>query len=710
MPKIKRIIEGQQTITASQDIDAPAGLDINRSIITATIQNAQGAAPDFHIVTRLESISGVPKIRFIRQSGSTNASATIHYRITEFQSGARVQHGQVGFNQFNQSVSNGYRISITTPFKFILNKSIVLISQNGDNADFGSRDTMAAQLTSGNVLQITTGSTASTAFTDIVYWQLVEFTDDTTVERGSVTGNGIVTTTVSTMDLSKCWLIGTARNDGLNNIGMNNHSFTAWISNTTTLSFEKPGGTTGVRIYEWQLVRFNDGTIVRQGIQTIAGGTGSSTPTFTSVNKSNSTIFFNGHNGYSGASTDTTANNGTASSFYISNSNFTNTQITINRNGTSNQLKLGWTVIQFDSGTDEELKLKNSIVNSVTLSTSDTTASVNLPADLDLSKSFLMFTYSVASSTSPGAVFIRGKIWDDSGTKKVTFIRASSGSVAATINYQIFEFRSGINVYSGEMTVSTTSHQVNIGSDVDISKSIPIISMAISGTSGFAQAEATRVSFNSSSQININTFTAFGTKTINWQVLEFKNDCIGFESTGSTATVSATVPTLTDLYMLPQILSLSYTMGGGTGTPQNFFARARFNTNELVVSRLSTGMTMEYNVALLCFKSNASGLQFSFPEPSGSESTKTYTLDNPVKKIENSMLMLCGIYNTTHESSGNASTVFARVALTDNETIVLTRGSAATNGWASGSILVFEKDSLKFSPSGGISVGSPMII
>lgn len=177
----------------------------------------------------------------------------------------------------------------------------------------------------------------------------------------------------------------------------------------------------------------------------------------------------------------------------------------------------------------------------VTMSTATTTSTVTLGTTLtDTAKSFLIFS-STVNSNNAAAQIIDGRI---TNATTLTFERDATGTVSASIKWQVAEFNTGVAVQRGTTTSFATSQNITITS-VDLTKSFPIITMEAGGAT-LASDDMFRPALTTSTNLQITggTSNANG-RQISWQVVEYQGatvqtGTVAFNGTDTTKTATVT--------------------------------------------------------------------------------------------------------------------------------------------------------------------------
>ena len=229
-------------------------------------------------------------------------------------------------------------------------------------------------------------------------------------------------------------------------------------------------------------------------------------------------------------------------------------------------------------------KLKTIQSGTTTLTTAQSANTASITA-VDLSKSFLVFSYKGSSGNDDDAGLgqIRGKL---TSTTQITFTRFwPGGSSSFTIEWRVIEFTSGVSVQRG--TYGNVSGTVNVAiSSVNTAKSFAIVTESgwlNSGVSGHIVNRA-RITSSTNLELYAGLTGAWNTQT-EWQVVEW-----------DTATVASYVKTLasgsaTDSQTITSVgMSRSFLVGSWTSDRGEIEMRPR----DWWAYRLTAATTLSY--------------------------------------------------------------------------------------------------------------------
>ncbi|MGD9307025.1 MAG: LamG domain-containing protein, partial [Desulfobacterales bacterium] len=309
-------------------------------------------------------------------------------------------------------------------------------------------------------------------------------------------------------------------------------------------------------------------------------------------------------------------------------------------------------------------------------------------ADVDMSKSFLVFSAAVDDNNS-WCTQIRGNLYDaGAGDIRIDFERYESTCPLADIRYYVAEFSSGVSVQRGsKVTLDSDTINVPLSPNVDTSKSFPLISGFISSTThdgnDFIEAEITA---NNNLQLRKNTGT--GTAKVDWQVVEYacstvqKNTISGWTSLMTTAALSPSV----DLSKSWLIYSYKTDSGGDTTMAENMVRGRITANNELTFDRDDTGSSIDLTWYLVEF-TDATTVKHGTENFVAGDSQENVALSPSVSLA--STLALGGMYmrggKSSHDSDDTPGYSWFTFDLTADDNLQITRnastGAAADVGW-----------------------------
>lgn len=294
------------------------------------------------------------QVQFVRATTETSAM-NIEWYIVEYGAGVRVQRGEV--NQTNTTIN--------VPLSPIsaVNQAFVTWSKTPDPTEtvFSDEDPLVGQITSTTNLQFRVGTAPSSV--PVIYWQVVEFQNPASisVQTDSVTnliGTNLLTTdTLSApVNTNSTFLLAGYRTSG-SGTSIGARMLRAQLTSPTTVTFDRSisGAPDNIPEIFWQAVQLNDGSAVQSGTVNFANGAAETNATLTSLDTNRSAVFsavqpVGGQNTGRSPSTGNTLGVGSATLALTS-----NTQLTLDRNNTSNQADIGWQAVGF--GPDDLLTL-----------------------------------------------------------------------------------------------------------------------------------------------------------------------------------------------------------------------------------------------------------------------------------------------------------------------------------------------------------------
>ncbi|MCB0489073.1 MAG: T9SS type A sorting domain-containing protein [Cyclobacteriaceae bacterium] len=166
----------------------------------------------------------------------------------------------------------GSAASVTVTIEPVcMGSSFLMFSSTSNDTDPGDFH-VGGQITNNTTLTFTRNNNSTATVT--IKWQVFEFSSGVTVQRGiTAAGTGATNVTISSVDLTKSFVIATQSVDGTT-MG-DNDAFTANLTTTTNLQLTVTAGTP--QIY-WQVVTYNE-SIVKKFTTTLSAGSTSTTTT-----------------------------------------------------------------------------------------------------------------------------------------------------------------------------------------------------------------------------------------------------------------------------------------------------------------------------------------------------------------------------------------------------------------------------------------------
>ena len=295
------------------------------------------------------SITASNTVTFVRTT-TESSSMNIQWYVIEYSAGVRVQRGEV--NQTNTV------INVPLAPLFATNQAFVTWSKTPDPAEttFTDSDPVVGQITSVSNLQLRVTSAPSSA--PVISWQVVEFQNAASigVQQGSVTnltGTNLVATARLGLPVntnSTFILTGYRTSGSGTSIGA--RLLRAQLTSTTNITFDRSmaGAPDSISEIFWQAVQLNDGSTVQGGSVNFASGSAQTNVALLSINTNRAAAFASvqpvgGQNTGRSPSTGSVPGVGSATLTITS-----GTQMTMNRNNTSDQADIGWFVVGFGPG------------------------------------------------------------------------------------------------------------------------------------------------------------------------------------------------------------------------------------------------------------------------------------------------------------------------------------------------------------------------
>lgn len=230
------------------------------------------------------------------------------------------------------------------------------------------------------------------------------------------------------------------------------------LTNSTTITFTRVTATAAPAItIQWYVIEFTSGVSVQRGSVSHAGATATNItiPSAITLTKAVPIISWHssgadvGDNDFLRAHIDTT----------------TNLQVTSSVAGAATHV-IKWQVVQFDDGAT--VLTGTGSIASGSLSGTSTVAAV------DLSKSWLLFTYQVAvggTVAAIGAKLAKAALTD---TTTITYERYTSESFQIDFRYYVVSFTDGTSVQRGTTSLPAGTSQVDatLGSAITLNRSV----------------------------------------------------------------------------------------------------------------------------------------------------------------------------------------------------------------------------------------------
>lgn len=219
-------------------------------------------------------------IAFTRYESSFATECIIEWEVIEFDAGVNVQRGVVVFDSTSETVN------ITE-----VDGDLSLIHWNGIETDnntgteqFSPRRAFSTNVSGDDQLTFSRGTAPGTGEHD-GNWEVVEFDEDVTIQRGSVTrtSSGTTSTSITTVDTTATFvsLEGLDTRHTFNPTGRN--SWLVELTSTTNIDISQIVDTSNTTIFDWVVLEFTGGQTVESGTVAFAGTDTLEQPTFTSM-------------------------------------------------------------------------------------------------------------------------------------------------------------------------------------------------------------------------------------------------------------------------------------------------------------------------------------------------------------------------------------------------------------------------------------------
>ena len=296
---------------------------------------------------RIASSNSVEFIRATTESSTMN----IQWYVVVYSAGVRVQRGEV--NQTNTT------INVPLSPLSAVNQAFVTWSKTPDPAEtaFTDSDPVVGEITSTTNLQFRVGAAPSSV--PVISWQVIEFQNPASisVQKGSVTAmtgtNLLATVTLGApVNTNSTFLLAGYRTSG-SGTSVGARLLRAQLTDASTVTFGRgiSGAPDDISEIAWQAVQINDGSTVQDGSVNFAGGIAETNAMLISLNTNRAAAFSavqpaGGQNTGRSPSIGNVPGVGSATLAFASAS-----QLTLDRNNTSDQVDLGWQVVGFGPGT-----------------------------------------------------------------------------------------------------------------------------------------------------------------------------------------------------------------------------------------------------------------------------------------------------------------------------------------------------------------------
>ncbi len=335
--------KGTATSTAEGTTSVSIGaVDPTKAFLVFTSRHSSNRPVGSEIGGRLASATA---IEFIRVSDeSAPVTMTIEWSVIEYPCGVNVQRGSV----FQNATAIDWPI---TPVASVA-QAFVLWSKTTDRTDviYSDNDPVLGELTTVSNLQFRVNGAAAS---HVIYWQVVEFTDPTTiaVQHGSTSLVGTATSTAvalasPTAPARSFVLVGGRSTPVGNDVGSG--LVRATLAGPSSLTLDR--GATNYDITEigWQVIELRDGSSVQSGSASFPTGVGAVVASIAAVPLARSTAFASGQTGGGENGGRTTYVGDDIIGVAAAGMRLTTpTQLTLTRDNTAGDADIAWSVVSW---------------------------------------------------------------------------------------------------------------------------------------------------------------------------------------------------------------------------------------------------------------------------------------------------------------------------------------------------------------------------
>lgn len=335
--------KGTTTSTAEGTTTVPIGaVDPTKAFLIFTSRHSSNRPVGSEIGGRLASATS---IEFVRVSDeAAPVTMTIEWSVIEYPCGVNVQRGSV----FQNATTIDWPIN---PVASVA-QAFVLWSKTTDRTDviYSDNDPVLGELTTVGNLQFRVDGVAAS---HVIYWQVVEFTDPTTiaVQHGSTSLVGTATSTTVALatptGLTQSFvLVGGRAVPAGNDVGSG--LVRATLVGPSSLTLDR--GATNYDITEigWQVVELRDGSSVQSGSANFPTGVGAVVASIAAVPLARSTAFASGQTGGGQNGGRTTYVGDDIIGVAAAGMRLTTpTQLTLTRDDTSGASDIAWSVVSW---------------------------------------------------------------------------------------------------------------------------------------------------------------------------------------------------------------------------------------------------------------------------------------------------------------------------------------------------------------------------
>lgn len=411
-------------------------------------------------------------VEFVRATTETS-TMNVQWSVVEYSAGVRVQRGVV--SQTNTTINVPLAVVAAT------NQAFILWSKTPDPAEtaFTDSDPVVGEITSVSNLQFRV-STAPSAV-PLIAWQVVEFTHpgSINVQRGSVTnmtGTNLSAgaTLTSPVDTNYTFLLTGYRTSG-SGAGVGARMLRARLTGATAIAFDRSisGAPDDMPEISWQAVQLKDGSSVQRGTSSFPVGVAQTNATLL-VGNTNRIVAFGNVQAFGSQSLGSSPS--TNSALGVGSSTMTlasSSQLTLDRNNTTDQADINWLVVGFGAGS-----LLVPATGGSTISADSTgVAYTNLTGPV--------YTEYQNGNVSVGTIVLKapaGFIFDTNTTLPTVLITRVSGSGANTLN--INGVASGTSAAMTTVTPSNLTFTVTSASSNNVTCSLTWQNLRVRPTAG----------------------------------------------------------------------------------------------------------------------------------------------------------------------------------------------------------------------------------
>ncbi|MDB5105868.1 MAG: hypothetical protein JWP91_3557, partial [Fibrobacteres bacterium] len=327
-------------------------------------------------------ILGDDSLVFVRQDVGTSNLNTISWEVYEFTSGVSVQRGAVN------PTTTSTNITLATPVD--LSKSFAIATHFRGGTVFGGDDAFTATLSTTTNLKLDFGATPG----DSTYWQVIQY-EDCLVQQVATSLAAATASTTSTIPVS----VNTAKTMVISNFRTASDFTSAGdlprteLTNGTTLTFTRGGGTSGALSLVSYVIQFTDSTTVTRATTNFTAGTGTVNVTLSpAIDTGRTGVIAPGHMNRGGSTAYTTGNSMGYAYFSLALTSTTNLAITRGDNAGSTS-DMPYQLVTF-SKNEYEARNYNTTINFNTTSTGAnvSTDQTNFPVLVRLDANNFLFT------------------------------------------------------------------------------------------------------------------------------------------------------------------------------------------------------------------------------------------------------------------------------------------------------------------------------